>query len=788
MLSHIVRTVLTSVLSSLPITLRGMQLENACITIENGAVTIIIDRLFAILETTPNTAVAHPPESPPSQHEASSQQPPPSDEPASLPTGALVRILERAVFSLAKRIAVRITNLHLRVEGSSKDTVAGITLQELSLGGETLMLPFCFRGAAEEAARSPRATPDDLTLRMKVSKLAAYVDAKRKVQPEVLSKVPPSSPSSEALSGDPAKWSQAQWLSEMLPLVHCNYERPEHLLLPLSLHLDVGVKLGKQALHGYQVNVRLGMPSGLLVRVAPTQLERLMGLMEEILRACTPGSDEQAQADSPGALTEAITATTISAPAATPAATPATNATTRPLEQRMACDLAELDPLAWIRAAGVPPLASASIVIERLEVSLLGENTHASQPGDASSSSLQPAADERKPLPFISSERILVAVLEEVDAIRLTYHLVEKQSHPSSPDPLSTSDPSSPPAAYGFLPGAQAAMYLTVALPGRLCLCLSQCEVPRDGSAPPFVAVSLTKIVAAIAIGSDGMDIQAKVGSARVEIAVSAMVTKQDAASSDGMLLITNGQESHENLAPPNSAQQTTLRVLCLLETGDADGSGDWLTARLKMLDPTSKLLSHAATTPEAMMTIDGLVGPFTLHASHGLVDHFVSITTEILTSVVDHLPPSLQPQNQPPPPPDPPPDVAPPLPPMMLRLQIQKIALHVYTIGDELIAHDIYATNGLGGYEASELVCSLELHAADLEIAVRAMRLLNQSRPLLLTRMSLMPRTPPHISFTSLSLGSHLTAWRLDYGSGASGGRSRTPSTAQWARGGAGR
>ena len=195
--------------------------------------------------------------------------------------------------------------------------------------------------------------------------------------------------------------------------------------------------------------------------------ERLMGLMEEILRACTPGSDEQAQADSPGALTEAITATATSAPAATPAATPATNATTRPLEQRMACDLAELDPLAWIRAAGVPPLASASIVIERLEVSLLGETTHASQPGDASSSSLQPAADERKPLPFISSERILVAVLEEVDAIRLTYHLVGSIASILSPHPRVP--PIHPlPGLYGFClsPGCHV---LIVALPGRLC-------------------------------------------------------------------------------------------------------------------------------------------------------------------------------------------------------------------------------------------------------------------------------------------------------------------------------
>ena len=180
-LSGLMRSILTSVLSNLPLNLRGMHLGDARISIEDGVVVIVVDRLFAILATRSEA------ESPIAQTAAESDgspSQPPADEtsstPPQLPTGRLVRMLEKAILGLASRLAVRITNVHVRVESSANDTVAGCTLAELSLGGPTLVLAMR-RGAADAAAAAAAPPESDLALTVKIEGLSTYVGAKAEV-------------------------------------------------------------------------------------------------------------------------------------------------------------------------------------------------------------------------------------------------------------------------------------------------------------------------------------------------------------------------------------------------------------------------------------------------------------------------------------------------------------------------------------------------------------------------------------------------------------------------------
>ena len=389
----------------------------------------------------------------------------------------------------------------------------------------------------------------------------------------------------------------------------------------------------------------------------------------------------------------------------------------------------------------------ASVVIERLEVALLGEAGPPSAHSDAcaAQSSAAPAADvvptALMALPAPSSEqgetalavqpsggahpalwsdRICVAVLDRVDAIHAAFYLVEVSA--TAAETTASSDSSSSGSGGGDSGSGGGgggggsgqcarqppAMYLTVTLPDALCLRVSDTAIPVDTLEPPLVSVTLRGVRASLSMGPDAMDIQAKVGAGRIECAGPAKAVATPESWPAGLM------------AP---SQPGRRRTLCLLETLASDGASDWLSASIRIVEPTSALLSDAAARPEAMIAIDGLVGHIVLHASHGLVDHVVTRTIAIGTSLVQRLPPSLVPKDEPPPPPEPPPDPLPPLPPMMLRLEIPKISAHIYEVGASKTPQVEVSSSGLGGYDEGEVVCSLELRAAAMEIMVRASR-----------------------------------------------------------------
>ena len=261
--------------NGLPVRVHRAHVGHVRLALEGGQVSLVVERVFAIV------ALSDVPP-PPSEGDrpvieaSASAEPPSTPSPDHAPQGRLpglmARGVERLVLAVARRVQLRISAVHVRIDGAD-GVSASLTLRELTLRDQSspdvaaamgLAIALQIIGAAATVTTKAAVPPVSAPATVPASAIASAMNAAPCLVPE--RRVPLTCDAS--LLRDAAAWEAAMLDAVGRPL--CS----DHLLAPLSLRMELGVRLGDVPLEGYwlESTLDLGMGDPLRFRLVEPQV------------------------------------------------------------------------------------------------------------------------------------------------------------------------------------------------------------------------------------------------------------------------------------------------------------------------------------------------------------------------------------------------------------------------------------------------------------------------------------------------------------------------------------
>ena len=261
--------------NGLPVRVHRAHVGHVRLALEGGQISLVVERVFAIV------ALSDVPP-PPSEGDrpvieaSASAEPPSTPSPDHAPQGRLpglmARGVERLVLAVARRVQLRISAVHVRIDGAD-GVSASLTLRELTLRDQSspdvaaamgLAIALQVIGAAATVTTKAAVPPVSAPATVPASAIASAMNAAPCLVPE--RRAPLTCDAS--LLRDAAAWEAAMLDSVGRPL--CS----DHLLAPLSLRMELGVRLGDVPLEGYwlESTLDLGMGDPIRFRLVDPQV------------------------------------------------------------------------------------------------------------------------------------------------------------------------------------------------------------------------------------------------------------------------------------------------------------------------------------------------------------------------------------------------------------------------------------------------------------------------------------------------------------------------------------